>query len=847
MKHYKKRTIALVLASVVTVVGAFGAENFRNSLMSLDFKGDSNGAVEMILHTKRSYDRTVSPVKKDANTYVIMLPEINSEVMENNGLGDINAAGIDSVDIKTMPYTTSSKGYTKITLKTSPDIRLSAKSILYIEKKPDENQEGQAQQTQPNKYTQQPQTRQQVSNTYQAPNNYQPTSQLEQRQTRTKPPVQTQTAQSNNIAPAQTNAPETNVMPTTPPNDFSSESVISDTDNSMEVILLALGILFVFSASVYIFITQKNKIADIIGEQPDFEIDDEKKDKKSKTKKIRKTIQSLDKMYQKPVKMPVHSEIMPEVPQTPEPLNVVDLDELFQEKNKVEEPVENIDEPIVAEEENDALNDFLNAFFTPEENNENEEEDKSLYNEELFNELIGNDNLRFTKDDMSCINQLLNSEINDDTLRNIEKYLVSNPIETPKRTKQETLERFVTDFAIKQNVTFTGKDIEALNKLISIEITPDFLADLRMNPDMIQVKKKEFEEVTEVSHKAEEIKTLNVHDLLPDLSKALKKQGNRQIESEVVPEIVYYSEGYEVSKLSVDSDMPDLSKEVNNKQAYVSKPSAQVEYSAEGYEFEKMTDLEGIPDLADVLKNPEKYDNEKPEPEKADEDSLLKSISNVQMKPFYDGETEFDIVNKFEPEPEPEIEDLKAVSDADELISLLSDEEKEDSKDENVEMIIPHKYDKKTVKTHKKRSEDAEKLLQLIQEKKQTKRLERESRLPSVGPIEPLKTEKEILEENAIKYCEINGEEYEILYDISFTASSGCCLARKDDTYCICGHIITRTFPLKFYKSSRPAAFSARKSENFPDGSSRYLVRFGVHKCVINVSPDKMEYVMDLC
>lgn len=842
MKHYKKRTIALVLASVVTVVGAFGAENFRNSLMSLDFKGDSNGAVEMILHTKRSYDRTVSPVKKDANTYVIMLPEINSEVMENNGLGDINAAGIDSVDIKTMPYTTSSKGYTKITLKTSPDIRLSAKSILYIEKKPDVNQEGQAQQAQS---TQQPQTRQQVSKAYQPPNNYQSTPQPQQRQTTTNPPVQTQPAQSNNITPAQTNIPEPDVIPTTPPNDFSNEPVISDTDNSMEVILLTLGILFVFFASVYIFITQKNKVADIIGEQPDFEIDDEKKDKKSKTKKIRKTIQSLDKMYQKPVKMPVHSELMPEVPQTPEPLNVVDLDELFQEKNKVEEPVENIDEPIVAEEENDALNDFLNAFFTPEENDESKEEDKSLYNEELFNELIGNDNLRFTKDDMSRINQLLNSEINDDTLRNIEKYLVSNPIETPKRTKQETLERFVTDFAVKQNISFTDKDVEALNKLISIELSPDFLSDMSMNRDMIQAKKREFEEIAEISHKTEEIQILSVHDLLPDLSKELKKQGNKKIESEVVPEVVYYSEGYDVNILSLDSEMPDLSKEIHNKQAYISQPSAQVEYSAEGYEFEKMTELEGIPDLADVLKNPEKYENEKPEPEKADEDSLLKSISNVQMKPFYDGETEFDIVNKFE--PEPEIEDLKAISDADELMSLLSDEEKDDSKDERVEMIIPHRYDKKTVKTHKKRSEDAEKLLQLIQEKKQTKRLERESRLPSIGPIEPLKTEKEILEENAIKYYEINGEEYEILYDISFTASSGCCLARKDDTYCICGHIITRTFPLKFYKSSRPAAFAARKSENFPDGSSRYLVRFGVHKCVINVSPDKMEYVMDLC
>ena len=41
MKQYKKRTVALVLASVITVVGSFGAENYKNSLMSLKFQNDT--------------------------------------------------------------------------------------------------------------------------------------------------------------------------------------------------------------------------------------------------------------------------------------------------------------------------------------------------------------------------------------------------------------------------------------------------------------------------------------------------------------------------------------------------------------------------------------------------------------------------------------------------------------------------------------------------------------------------------------------------------------------------------------------------------------------------------------
>ena len=128
MKQFKKRTIALVLASVITVVGAFGAENYKNSLMSLKFESGSNGAVNMTLLTKRNYEQTISPVKKDATTYVIMLPETNSQMPSEPEL----AGDVESVNVRTMPYTTSSKGYTKITIKTAPNAMLTARKALYI-------------------------------------------------------------------------------------------------------------------------------------------------------------------------------------------------------------------------------------------------------------------------------------------------------------------------------------------------------------------------------------------------------------------------------------------------------------------------------------------------------------------------------------------------------------------------------------------------------------------------------------------------------------------------------------------------------------------------------------------
>ena len=45
MRNFKKRTIALVLASVVTVAGSFASERFKNSLMSINFETAENGAV----------------------------------------------------------------------------------------------------------------------------------------------------------------------------------------------------------------------------------------------------------------------------------------------------------------------------------------------------------------------------------------------------------------------------------------------------------------------------------------------------------------------------------------------------------------------------------------------------------------------------------------------------------------------------------------------------------------------------------------------------------------------------------------------------------------------------------
>ena len=130
MKNFKKRTIALVLASVVTVAGSFASERFKNSLMNLSFETSENGALSMIVQTKTNYSGSFKAIKRDANTYLLVLPEFDSKAPTPDLT---NSPNIESVNIRTMPYTNNGNGYTRITVKTYNQPTLAVQHRLYIE------------------------------------------------------------------------------------------------------------------------------------------------------------------------------------------------------------------------------------------------------------------------------------------------------------------------------------------------------------------------------------------------------------------------------------------------------------------------------------------------------------------------------------------------------------------------------------------------------------------------------------------------------------------------------------------------------------------------------------------
>ena len=878
MKQFKKRTIALVLASVITVVGAFGAENYKNSLMSLKFESGSNGAVNMTLLTKRNYEQTISPVKKDATTYVIMLPETNSKMSSTPEL----AGDVESVNVRTMPYTTSSKGYTKITIKTAPNSMLTAQKALYI---PDKSAETEAEtnavpQSQPSLESVSPITR---DKTNAVDDNY------GSERARTN-----ENSSNNGVSQTAPVDIKKSVKQFEPNKESDSQESInnltnsslptetSDSTHSNDILLLVLAVMLVVALCVYFYIRAREKMAALVGEQPDFSDDESDKKKKlekkqaSKRKQIKSAIRKLDKMYSQPTKMPVNDIMVeptiPIVQKTvnevePQVDNIVDLDELFQEKTNPSEV--KVDTLETADEENSALEDFLSGFSFDESNFLENEEEQKAFDEELYEKFINDENLKFSKSDVEKIEKLLNSEISDETMKNIESFTVTNPIEK-KPSKREMLENFVTTYTVNQNVSFSKDDVDVLNKLMSVELDNDFITDLRTNPNRINEMRQEIEKQSSKPHKSSELLTLNVKDMLPDLSEALKQQGGRKIESNAQPQVVYYSEGYDVSTLSLKDKLPDLSVEINNDAAYESRPSDEVALAESGYEVAKMSISDDLPDLEDALNNPEKYE-EKDVSVEVDEEALLKNISNISFKPFYDGSEEFEILNDFDDSTAPTVSDMQEeFNQLGNNFEIVKEEEIVNVDDNNAIDDFESLYDNKFVDFDKKNedgvpelssivedndkkqskikpSEDAEKLLKLIEEKQAEKQQKQEILKQQQEKVKVESEDKDLPKEEDIKTFIVDNEIFEIVSKSNFTDKLGCYLVKNSNGYAIMGFVGEKVFKIKSYKRLKTEKLQTRASEKLNDGTIRYIVRIGVHKFILNVKDDNMEYVMDLC
>ncbi len=913
MKHFKKRTIALVLASVITVAGSFAAGNYKNSLMSLKFNTAENGGVSMSVETKTSYSGNVTPVRRDANTYILTLSEMNSMVKGMPNLEKVSN-DISSVEIKTLPYSNNAKGYTRVIIKTNNPVNIEATNKIYIPSKNDTAGELADNQSETAEEERKAELRRRAEKEKAA---------LEQRRAE-----RLQREQEAREEERQRAAAEAAKKPAEPaPIDYNNTPTVSDTSFSTEaekdpyqVLMTVMAVLALAGTIAFFAVKASNKMQEITGEKIDIDTNDDSepakpKKEESKRKKIKNTIKQLDSAYSKTAVRPAPAQQAPVKTVKPaEELNVVDLDELFKEQQgKTKEDVV-ADVEAETEDENDALAEFLSGFSFDETEEEAPEETPG-YDTEFYDKVIQDDTVKFSQDDIDCMNQLLNAEINDDTIRNIENYAATSPIKVSFKTQEEIMEDLVTTYKISQDISFNSDDIAALRKLISVEIDNDFLTDLRTNPERTKEMQREIEASRNKSRKPSEILTLSVKDMLPDLSEALRKQGGRKIESEVKPITVYASEGYEVSTLSLKDELPDLSTALNDKSDNTFKPSADWELVDNSYEVEKLSLSDSLPDLKDALKNPEKYEKHVEEPVKIDEESLLKNISNVQFKPFYDGSESFEIVNDFEApsmdaiqnefnqfgnfeisheeeyaeasnndyddfeslyrneyvdldkmQDEPQEEESAPEITIEQALPAIKvnleetkpepekkpqvEEQKPEPKPQAKEEFIPQKLertkrDTSSIASRRVRTQLSDDIMKKIQETK-AERIERQEKASQHRTPAPLPKHEEETQEPEVK-CIIDGETYTIISTARFSETQGCHLAKQNKGgYIVLGFVGNKLIKLKEFDTLKSERITARLSEKLPENVSRYIVRIGLTKFIVNVNKDNIEYLMAL-
>ena len=103
-----------------------------------------------------------------------------------------------------------------------------------------------------------------------------------------------------------------------------------------------------------------------------------------------------------------------------------------------------------------------------------------------------------------------------------------------------------------------------------------------------------------------------------------------------------------------------------------------------------------------------------------------------------------------------------------------------------------------------------------------------------------------IKEKTEIK-CICSGESYNVLSSVEMLPNVGCHLAKNANGYTVLGYVADKIFVLKQYEGLKSEKIQARKNEVLADGITRYIVRIGIAKFIVNVKPDSIEYVMDLC
>ena len=648
MRHFKKKTIALCLASMIATLGSFSVANYEHKLVSLDIENNIPGKVKVTAILNRNLTGELQILRVSEGEYSIILPGTVSVI---DKMPDVsNYSNITGINIATFPYTPDKEGYTSITLKTVNSPALLATTSLAIEQanfpreKQKEKEATSVSSTQRSYWD----SHKQKTNAGSRVQEELPTKQIKQ----------------NTSKKTLATEDDKKTLTLGDDSDGNTENLVINDEktqeySSSETYPYIIGVAFLLVLIIFIYFVGKEQMSRVVGEQKNLKFDSDDKEQnsnKSKIKKVTKVINELDKKYSHVQDKIFNSDydmqmfkddVKEDTPSAVvEENNIVDLDVLFKEhfqnkslpnQNEADTECSNIVD----------LADLFKDFSELDEVAESDKKDETStavederFDESLYENVITNSNITFTKQDGANLSQLLQNEVRDDTVGYINDVLKEQAPTNNVMTKEQLLENVLGEYIIKQQIDFTKEDVDIIRELLSVELDPSFISDLRTNHERTKELHEELVQRRNESHaRPSVIQTLKVRDLLPDLSMELKKQGNSQIKSEYRPEVVYFSEEYEVNKLTVSEELTDitsLEKYSNNS----FRPSDDLPILENSYEVQTLSTGGILPVLSDVLQNPEKYEVKKDTQKTVDEEALLKSISNVVFKPFYEEKEE---------------------------------------------------------------------------------------------------------------------------------------------------------------------------------------------------------------
>ena len=902
MRQYKKKLIAISLASVMTVLGAFGEANYRNIVKALDFSTNQNNNIVLTVYTEKDYDLPLSVYKSSSNVYEIVLRETASEIDPSTIK---YGSKIKSVNVATTPYTEDIKGKTKISVETTDNEFLEVKTATFISDTqkdvkmlPDNNSKTDSKENvavPPKKVVPQkkksywddeePKIKKPVSgqNTQSPINN----GTEDTTQDYTQSNTQSNTSESYNTNNSYANQNTTN-NPLTDryktsneaPNINDKKTNVSDSE-PMARLMAMTGFLLIVLLIIIVYFVSKERMAAVIGEQAKYDFDTD--DKKTEIKNIRKPQNTM----KAPMPMPEPTVDYTETYSSndsydsddDEQKNILDLDALYSEAVNSGNDTEVHEAPVQedVDENNDDLDDFLSSFSIDEEqeseeNNNQEAADEDHYDilsefdvipedehpepqtvqvdeipeeqpfdEELFEQCINDNNIVFSDADAEKIDSLMSIELTEDMIQTYHEYMRLLEEKKNAPTKEQQLENFISTYFVKQKITFTEEDVSALQKLMSVELDEDFVKNLHTNPIRTKEMMEELSKKDAQPHKTSEIKILGVKDLLPDLSKELKKYGNKRIRSEAKPQVVYFSEGYEYTKLSVDKEMLNLSSEANRKDPNAFRPSDFPPISESGYEVQTLNVGMELPDLEDVKANPEKYEDAKAPKAVADEQALLNSITNVTFKPFYDEENQIlDLDKMIASETQENFEEFELLPEEPPTAELQN------------KNYVPRQKNEKTLNAQEIIAAYAPVQEQPQEVSNKTETIVKdinanETQKKYTKPADTMPKPKADAIPSYPQSCIYDGVSYKVVKVAICENDIGCYLTKNQNGYTVFGFIKDKLYKLNDYDELKSENMQVRINGNKTDGSAQYMVKVSTHKFLMQLVSDSMSLVMNLC